>query len=119
MRKIETAFLGFVIAFALLIAGLSLARYAEIRATPGEASVAGSLGKPRDLALERIRRIIQQGDLSDHEALFYNRSPSAVPGRPGFETPQPTPAAEEAEPPTRTRPIPSGRGMESALGTGD
>jgi len=44
-------------------------------AAPDSAGPIGLQGEPRDVDVERIEEMIQQGRLSGQEALFYRRGP--------------------------------------------
>ena len=90
MRRIEILYLAAVLVFAAWFVGLTLAgaREAWIRTTPGGFAGAGAAGQPRDVDLERIREMIRQKRLSDHEAEFY---------KPAAESPAPPPPKPPGE----------------------
>ena len=62
-----------------------------------EFSRAGAAGQPRDVDLDRIQRMIRAGQLSDHEALFYKETASAVEPPPAGE-PEPAPFSPTPKP---------------------
>ena len=84
MRKIEVVYLAAVMAVALLFAGLTLRQgvLAISRGLASESPAAGTAGKPRDVDLNRIRKLIREKHLSDHEAEFYREVPGPGSGPP-------------------------------------
>jgi hypothetical protein len=77
MEKGEQTLLVAVFVCALVFSAFSL-QYAQehfaLRATA--TAPAGGAGQPRDADIETIKRLIRQGELSDHEALFYTPAPT-------------------------------------------
>jgi len=75
----ERAFVFMVILCAVVFASLSVdhARGHFVRVVEETSAAPGSAGTPRDADLSGIRRMIEQGQLSDHEALFYAPVPAA------------------------------------------
>ena len=75
MRRIEVLFRVSVLAAAAVFAGRTVSEAVRLRGrgSGGEAP-AGTVGKPRDVDLEKIRRMIGEGLLSDREALFYTKA---------------------------------------------
>ena len=72
MQKNEYVFITAVLAVALVFAGLALWRAAGAAedATDLMPAAHGG-GQVRDIDTGRIRRLLDAGTLSDHEALFY------------------------------------------------
>ena len=69
MKRSETLFLLAVAGFAAAVAVISFAETAKVIArSPGDVT-----GAPRDLDLEQIKRLLRSRDLSDREALHYQR----------------------------------------------
>jgi len=75
MRKTERVYLTAVLILALVFAWITLthAERALSRLTAAEAVGTPTAGQPRDVDLERIRELIRERRLSDHEAEFYKR----------------------------------------------
>ena len=61
----------------LLMAGSSSRTFVEKIGQPLGAVFSGgsnpAAGEPRDVDIDQMRRLIQQGQLSDHEALYYEK----------------------------------------------
>ncbi len=76
----------------------------------------GAAGRPRDVDMDRLLDLLNQGRLSDHEALFYRRLSTAPENGVGTEPTGPQPAAPnetgrpdaEAAPPANVRQTPFG-----------
>ena len=68
-------FVVVVVTIGLFVAGLSLSRFRVVMPAVMEETVAvtGAGGQPRDVDVQRIRTLIEQGRLSDKEALYYKR----------------------------------------------
>ena len=62
-----------VIVFGLLVGGVSLSRFRRVMPVVMEdtAAATGVAGQSRDVDVQRIRALIEQGRLSDKEALYY------------------------------------------------
>jgi predicted membrane-bound spermidine synthase/Na+-translocating ferredoxin:NAD+ oxidoreductase RnfG subunit len=75
VRLISRCFLFGVLALAVLVSGVSVSRFLEVIPAGFEQPVvsAASGGEPRDVDMQRIRTMIQQGRLSDQEAEFYKK----------------------------------------------
>ena len=88
-KSAETIFLSAVAILALVLTAhtVSAARTYLRSVASATAAVPGAAGKPRNLDLDRIRQLIRQRQLSDHEAQFYVPAPSA----PTQETTKPNP----------------------------
>jgi hypothetical protein len=73
MRRIDVLFLFSVLAAAAAFAARTISETVRVSGweAGGEAPAAGTAGQPRDVDLEKIRRLIGEGHLSNHEALFY------------------------------------------------
>jgi hypothetical protein len=71
MRRIEVLFLLSVLAAAAAFAARTISETVRVSGweSGGEVSP-GTAGQPRDVDLEKIRRLIREGHLSDREALF-------------------------------------------------
>jgi hypothetical protein len=113
MKRNEAAFLASVFALALIIAGLSLFRFLELRAMHGETSMAMSSGKPRIVEVEKIRRLIRQGYLSEKEARFYRTSPVATCEQEGLDHPKVPSGSENGDRRTLKIPEESYKGKNS------
>jgi hypothetical protein len=82
MRRIEVVFLAAVLGFASVFVGRSLSQAVALLPTASdEAAFLGTAGKPRDVDMGRLRLLLRQRALSDHEAEFY---------KPAKETPEGT-----------------------------
>ena len=68
-------FLAYVLVVAIFVSAVSVNRYLQVaRAGFGQTVVKVSAGgQPRDVDLRRIRQMIQQKQLSDQEAQFYEK----------------------------------------------
>ncbi len=75
VRLISRYFLVGVLTVAVLVSGVSVRRFLEVIPAGFEqpAVSAASGGEPRDVDMQRIRTMIQQGRLSDQEAEFYKK----------------------------------------------
>ena len=74
MKRSEALFLLAVAGFAAALAVISCAETAKVLARgPGDATFSPTAGEPRDLDLEQIQRLLRSKDLSDREALHYER----------------------------------------------
>lgn len=71
MKRTEIAYLLCVAAFAAALTAISLARAARVAARSGDATFSPTAGEPRDLDVERIKRLLRRRELSDREALHY------------------------------------------------
>lgn len=73
--KTSNMFLVYVIVTAVIVSAFSVKRFMEvIPADFGQSVVsAASGGQPRDIDLQRIRKMIRQKKLSDKEAQFYKK----------------------------------------------
>jgi len=77
MKRIEIVFLVVVLGLGVAFSALSLSyavkaiSWASREAAPRP----GAAGLPRDVDMARLRRLMRQGFLSDHEALFYRQKP--------------------------------------------
>jgi Na+-translocating ferredoxin:NAD+ oxidoreductase RnfG subunit len=75
VRLLSRYFLVGVLTVAVLVSGVSVRRFLEVIPggfeQPAVAAVSG--GEPRDVDLQRIETMIQQGRLSDKEAEFYKK----------------------------------------------
>jgi hypothetical protein len=65
-----------VVVIALFIAGVVFQEFSEsLPATSAAPAVSSrAIGQPRDVDIDKIRQMIQQGELSDKEAQFYKKS---------------------------------------------
>ena len=77
MRKVEIAFIFAVLGFAVAFSVMSSLHTGKARAAAADVRPVsfGAAGKARDVDIEKVRRLIRQGYLSDHEAMFYGESP--------------------------------------------
>lgn len=77
MRKVEIAFVLAVLGFAVVFSAMSLSYAARARAAATDAAPAplGAAGRARDVDIEKVKRLIRQGYLSDREAKFYRKLP--------------------------------------------
>jgi hypothetical protein len=93
MKKVEIAFLVAVYGFASLFSGLALtsAKRALVGRGAALAGPAGVGGKARNLDLEKMKRLIRQQYLSDHEAEFY-RPVETLPAPPQASPPKEEPS---------------------------
>ena len=74
MKRSETLFLLAVAGFAAALAVISFAETAKVIARgAGDVTFSPTAGEPRDLDLEQIKRLLRSRDLSDREALHYER----------------------------------------------
>ncbi len=75
MQKNEKIFILAVAAVALIFCALTLSQTRGLLAQSVLESTApaGSAGTPRTLDLQQIKQMIQQQNLSDHEADFYKK----------------------------------------------
>lgn len=75
VKLLSRYFLVGVITAAVLVSGVSVRRFLEVIPAGFEqpAVSAASGGEPRDVDLQRIETMIQQGRLSDKEAEFYKK----------------------------------------------
>lgn len=92
MRWSELLYLVAVLAVGTVFGARSLSEAARAlaRGFGEDRFVAGAAGVPRDLDVERIRRLIRDGDLSDREALFWKEQA----GRPSASAGEGTEAVE-------------------------
>ncbi|UCG47271.1 MAG: 4Fe-4S binding protein [Phycisphaerales bacterium] len=76
-RAASRYFVTFVLATAIFVSTLSARRFLQVAPVRVErdysTAFAPSAGEPRDVDLQRIRTMIRQNKLSDHEAEFYSR----------------------------------------------
>ncbi len=65
-----------VVVIALFVAGVAFQEFSDSlpASSAAPAVSAQSAGEPRDVDIEKIRRMIRQGKLSDKEAQFYKKS---------------------------------------------
>ncbi len=89
MKRVEIAFVAAVLVFAVAFSAVSVSRARKAdagEADAGGASV-GAAGKMREVDVGKMRRLIRQGYLSDHEADFSQElvSPHERPARPSAE----------------------------------
>lgn len=82
MKRNEWLFLAAVLACALVFATAALDKAHRPLAPDAGVSPPGRAGRPRDVDLDKVRRLIEQRSLSDHEAAYY--------------TPFPEPSGEES-----------------------
>jgi len=76
MKAADVLFLVCVTAVAALFVAAALS-HTETAATPPAVPAApGATGRSRDLDLERVREMIERGDLSGREAEFYREAPA-------------------------------------------
>ncbi|MHC4164633.1 MAG: hypothetical protein ACYSUM_21140 [Planctomycetota bacterium] len=74
MKRSETLYVLAVAVFAVALTAIALAETAKVIARgPGDATFSPTAGEPRDLDLEQIKRLLRSRDLSDREALHYER----------------------------------------------
>jgi len=74
MKRSDVFYLLAVAVFAVALAVIVFADAAEVIARgTGEMTYSPAAGEPRDLDLERIKRLLRSRDLSDREALHYER----------------------------------------------
>jgi len=68
-------FVAWVLVIAILVSAVSLKRFSQVTAVSSDYSAAfvSSGGQPRDVDMQRVRRMIQQKRLSDREAEFYKK----------------------------------------------
>ena len=74
MNRRDAIFLLCVLIFALFFAAATISKLGEIPSGGAHATF-GKGGKARDLNMEVIEKQIEDGRLSDHEALFYKAAP--------------------------------------------
>ena len=92
MKTNEQVFLIAVVACALVFSALALGHARQhFAARAAESVQAGLAGQPRDVDIEKVKRMIQQQYLSDHEAEFY------TPVTPTLEPPLPAPSPAQGE----------------------
>jgi len=101
MKKTEIAFLISVFSFATFFALVSIRE--TMRWMPVEASLArtagGAAGQPREVDMDKLRRMLRRHDLSSHEAMYYKPLASPITG--GAAAPddagkaEPTPPADQ------------------------
>ncbi|HOF38941.1 MAG TPA: hypothetical protein PLD73_02635 [Candidatus Hydrogenedentes bacterium] len=76
MKATDALFLICVAVAAALFVVASLAHTGT--AVPSALpAVSDGAGRPRDLDINRVRKMIERGDLSDREAEFYREAPDA------------------------------------------
>ncbi|MHC4137419.1 MAG: hypothetical protein ACYS0K_20915 [Planctomycetota bacterium] len=74
MKRSETLYVLAVAVFAVALTAIALAETAKVIARgSGDATFSPTAGEPRDLDLEQIKRLLRSRDLSDREALHYER----------------------------------------------
>ena len=75
MKRTEIAYLLAVAAFATLFAAGSIRSAARViaRRSAGDAAFSPTSGEPRDVDMEKLRRLLRSRSLSDHEAQHYKR----------------------------------------------
>lgn len=78
MKKAEIGFLCAVVLFAVIFSALSLSEAGEVIAgiLRADYALAGVAGEARDIDVEKVKDLIRQRHLSDHEAEFYKKVPS-------------------------------------------
>lgn len=73
MNRSEKLLLAAAFLFAGAIAAVSLAEGARHLSGAGESLVDPVAGEPRDVDMEKLRRLLRARDLSEREALHYRR----------------------------------------------
>ena len=73
MNRSEKLLLAAAFLFAGAIAAVSLAEGARLLSGAGASRVDPVAGEPRDVDMERLRRLLRTRALSEHEALHYRR----------------------------------------------
>jgi hypothetical protein len=73
VNRSEKLLLFSALAFALAFAAVSLSEGARLLARPGDAGASPLVGEPRDVDMEKLRRLLQTRALSEREALHYRR----------------------------------------------
>jgi hypothetical protein len=74
MKRTEIAYLLAVAAFAVALAAVSFSETARgMTRGSGDTTFSPTAGEPRDLDLEEIKRQLRARELSDREALHYER----------------------------------------------
>jgi hypothetical protein len=76
MKTSDALFLICVFAVAGLLIFATLTRTETAAPSATSPPAAGEGGRPRDVDSNRIRTMIERGELSDHEAEFYREAPS-------------------------------------------
>ncbi len=87
MRKVEIAFVLAVLSFAVAFSVMSLLHTGKARAASADIRPVsfGAAGRARDVDIEKVKRLIHQGYLSDREAKFFREHPGSP--RNGTEPP--------------------------------
>jgi spermidine synthase len=80
-RATRYPFLAVVLIVGVLTAGVSISRFRRVMPAvlEGPAATVGAAGVPRDVDLQRIRTLIEQGRLSNKEAEHYKKLDGAQP----------------------------------------
>ncbi|MEA3364924.1 MAG: hypothetical protein U9Q79_04720 [Candidatus Hydrogenedentes bacterium] len=76
MKTNDVVFLGFVCAVAALFVFSTLTQTETVSPRAGAVAAGGGGGRPRDVDTDRIRTMIERGELSTHEAEFYREAPA-------------------------------------------
>ncbi|MFO7976843.1 MAG: hypothetical protein R6V12_19705 [Candidatus Hydrogenedentota bacterium] len=87
MKMNDALFLVCVCAVAVVFVFATLTPSESATPSASAPSELGGAGRPRDIDTERIRTMIERGELSDHEAEFYREAPSG-PQKEGLSTPE-------------------------------
>jgi hypothetical protein len=83
MSPLSRYFMVSVLAVAILVSVISANKFLEVTpvrfeaaasVSPAHLSLPKSAGQPRDVDLQRVRSMIEQKQLSDHEAQFYKKA---------------------------------------------
>ena len=76
IKLLSRYFITAVLILAIFVSAVSVSRFLKVMPRGDEyfTTVASSGGQPRDVDLKRIRTMIQQQKLSDHEAQYYKKA---------------------------------------------
>lgn len=75
-RTADRVYLVAVVALAVLFAANVLSLAVGPSSAPATTAPAGSAGKPRDVDMDALRRMLREGRLSTHEALHAKPVPA-------------------------------------------
>lgn len=97
MKRVEILFVVSVVVFAVFFSAVSLSSAGKVigRRMAADIGLGGAAGKPRDIDIGAMQRLIRQEYLSDHEAEFYKQVPAFQEGT-ASEPPQPPPGPQSA-----------------------